>query len=610
MKNKKGFTLIELLAVIVILAIIALIATPVILNMVKNAKKSAARSSSLGYIDSVEKYAELSSSKDGGLPIKGYDEKIPKTDKEFITCVYENNVWSDGEGTSGCSKFMTSVADKTKGSKPSKANIIMNKNGKMQDGSNFTMFGYLCTYQNNDVTCDPVSGTNNKKPSNVQLILDEDGNKEPSSGDIVKIGSEYFYVIEETDTKIQLLSKYNLMVGNAIKECDEAHNWNCTLSKVENETGMQSEQAKGYIPNLADIYGVIPYSSGAKKGENIASYKGSIVEEYVNNYIKKLNEMYPELKATGSIISREMLENKYGCDMEANSCTNGEDWIFETSYWIIPAKDEEMYGYLYAAVQANPKYPFDKVQPDENSMFGVRPVLTIEKSIVDSSTAEEKPKVKWTLTKKAGSSIKKPEIGDIITVKNESFYIISANDNEVKALSKYNLEVGDNCIYKPSLSMYVCTKIDNASGLQSERAEGWKTGIATTVGDYGVSRYSVNTNNTTYEKSDIKPFVDQYVKKLEKYGVTINSSGIMSDAELSKFGCNKSTHKCSEDYPWIYSTSYWTNELYEQMTGYSIYGIQTNNNYYPQSPSTEFGRFGTRPVISIPTDEIDLVNIK
>ena len=39
--NKKGFTLIELLAVIVILAIIALIATPIILGMIDSAKKQA-----------------------------------------------------------------------------------------------------------------------------------------------------------------------------------------------------------------------------------------------------------------------------------------------------------------------------------------------------------------------------------------------------------------------------------------------------------------------------------------------------------------------------------------------------------------------------------------
>ena len=40
-KNKNAFTLIELLAVIVILAIIALIATPIILGIVEDAKKDA-----------------------------------------------------------------------------------------------------------------------------------------------------------------------------------------------------------------------------------------------------------------------------------------------------------------------------------------------------------------------------------------------------------------------------------------------------------------------------------------------------------------------------------------------------------------------------------------
>ena len=53
--NKKGFTLIELLAVIVILAIIALIATPTILGVIEKAKKGAAESSALGYIDAIEK---------------------------------------------------------------------------------------------------------------------------------------------------------------------------------------------------------------------------------------------------------------------------------------------------------------------------------------------------------------------------------------------------------------------------------------------------------------------------------------------------------------------------------------------------------------------------
>ena len=56
MKNKKGFTLIELLAVIVILAIIALISTPIILGIIDSSKKSALRSSAYGLIDAAEVY--------------------------------------------------------------------------------------------------------------------------------------------------------------------------------------------------------------------------------------------------------------------------------------------------------------------------------------------------------------------------------------------------------------------------------------------------------------------------------------------------------------------------------------------------------------------------
>ena len=56
MKNKKGFTLIELLAVIIILAVIALIATPIVLNVIDNARKSANKDSAYGLLDSTKLY--------------------------------------------------------------------------------------------------------------------------------------------------------------------------------------------------------------------------------------------------------------------------------------------------------------------------------------------------------------------------------------------------------------------------------------------------------------------------------------------------------------------------------------------------------------------------
>ena len=56
MRNKKGFTLIELLAVIIILAVISLIATPIVLNVIESARKSANKDSAYGLLDSAKLY--------------------------------------------------------------------------------------------------------------------------------------------------------------------------------------------------------------------------------------------------------------------------------------------------------------------------------------------------------------------------------------------------------------------------------------------------------------------------------------------------------------------------------------------------------------------------
>ena len=56
MKKNKGFTLIELLAIIVILAIIAVITVPIILNIIEESSKGAAKDSAYGYKDAVEKW--------------------------------------------------------------------------------------------------------------------------------------------------------------------------------------------------------------------------------------------------------------------------------------------------------------------------------------------------------------------------------------------------------------------------------------------------------------------------------------------------------------------------------------------------------------------------
>ena len=69
--NKKGFTLIELLAVIIILAVIALIATPIVLNVVENARKEAKVNSAYGVVDAA-KYVYLESMMSSTVSTSGY----------------------------------------------------------------------------------------------------------------------------------------------------------------------------------------------------------------------------------------------------------------------------------------------------------------------------------------------------------------------------------------------------------------------------------------------------------------------------------------------------------------------------------------------------------
>ena len=65
---KKGFTLIELLAVIVVLAIIALIATPIVMNTIKKSQKGAAERSAENYIDAVETAVATAKLDSDGIP--------------------------------------------------------------------------------------------------------------------------------------------------------------------------------------------------------------------------------------------------------------------------------------------------------------------------------------------------------------------------------------------------------------------------------------------------------------------------------------------------------------------------------------------------------------
>ena len=95
---KKGFTLIELLAVIVILAIIALIATPIILGTINDSKERATELSVKNYIRAVEIAISNKYIKDPTINLNGICEVIENGNKIECGAGVPIKVEYSGEG--------------------------------------------------------------------------------------------------------------------------------------------------------------------------------------------------------------------------------------------------------------------------------------------------------------------------------------------------------------------------------------------------------------------------------------------------------------------------------------------------------------------------------
>ena len=134
-KNTKGFTLIELLAVIVILAIIALIATPIVLNLIERARKGAAQDSAYGLRKTVQLY---------------YQTVLldhPTGINSDITFTFDEN------GNVTVAPSYTGVEFKLDGTKPTAGTVTMSKDGVTISGT-VTINGYGCPMSaSGEITC-------------------------------------------------------------------------------------------------------------------------------------------------------------------------------------------------------------------------------------------------------------------------------------------------------------------------------------------------------------------------------------------------------------------------------------------------------------------------
>ena len=341
---KKGFTLIELLAVIVILAIIALIATPIILGIINDAREESNERS-------VELYASAVRNGIASYQLREGKEVLPGTYNESNPLPFE----PEYDGKVDCT------------------NVIISENGKVSLEK--------CTV--NGGTKEYSYGIE-EETGKACTLEDKDSNGVASLSDVITCGTESFYVMSNENEEITMLSMYNLYVGDVIT-VDTEYN-PLSQTPLENPTGKQDPLAKGAVLNDTTWYGTVVFSSTNYWSTSVSSYPACVYNEnsnlyqYVSEYERILKEDLKVNSASATLISYEQLKS-LGCDDTKHTCgpDTGEgaleksapEWVYSTSYWTGSAYNPSAVWFVLS------RGTFIYGINDFGDYSGVRPVITI-----------------------------------------------------------------------------------------------------------------------------------------------------------------------------------------------------------------------------------------
>ena len=398
---KKGFTLIELLAVIVILAIIALIATPIVLNIIKDTKASASLRSAEYYLDAVEQ-SIMKMSMDTG---KAYKPSV---------CVVkeDGNLLCDNKDT---------LKVEVKGEKPSSGEITFQK-GIVQDlfltlgNSEIVKHtnGELVLLEPNRTICTAVT-EETKTVGNVPT-----GNFTPGDEYIceVKSGVKYnFFVLGTNGDNINLILDRNINSDGTLatqkieknNAVDGVYNQTEWITKEDYETANTDGTVCTYYVDFEDED--IIYNPCTDEGPVTAlNFLNEATKSWYN--IVNLNEVYiydnyGELNLTGKarLPRYDELHGKEKCwtyDDSWSHDESGENFLGEGScpVWLMnymstvfgtdkypqTTKIQGMYNYwlldsnsYYGSWHVHARGFLDDIDPYIDNTASIRPVISVSK---------------------------------------------------------------------------------------------------------------------------------------------------------------------------------------------------------------------------------------
>ena len=215
--NKKAFTLIELLAVIVVLGILALIVTPILINVVKDSNEKSYKLSADGYISAVNDYI-LSNQLDG--------KKV------------ENGKYN-----------IKNLDVKISGKAPSKGSVEIYD--EKVSGAQLLFDTYLVKYDGKAVT---LTEKGCEKEATVNLVI---GEKEYDN--VAKVAKDdietEFNISDDISDMTNIVCNNGVTISmndNTLKLSDVYKDTNCTMSRSINDTFNNLDDTKNYILMLKD----------------------------------------------------------------------------------------------------------------------------------------------------------------------------------------------------------------------------------------------------------------------------------------------------------------------------------------------------------------------
>ena len=195
------------------------------------------------------------------------------------------------------------------------------------------------------------------------------------------------------------------------------------------------------------------------------------------------------------------------------------------------------------------------------------------------------------------------DLGSIVSIGDEQFYVFGQEDGNVKLLSMYNLYLGNSVD-----GSWTATPLSNPTGIQDEDAIGYnwdsvnKVEIFPFIGTIVFSSDSQKgTNYSDYNGSIVEGYVNNYASYLEGLGANIEEARLITKEELETLGCSSVDRTCQGAPEFVYKTSYWSGSADDTSQVLFVY----SNAYFSRSGYSYDIGFGVRPVIEVPLSEFE-----